>query len=108
MKSRVNMKRIALLLLIILLGKIPSFSQTTSTDSTVCITSDQLKTINLIFLEHQKLSEENSVLKKEVTIYKDANDQFDKTISKKNKEIKLWKIGGITVSSCLLVLLLFK
>lgn len=134
------MKRIALLFLAILLVRITCFSSTTSEvtrqDSTVSITSDQLKYANLIFVEHKKLLEENDLLNQQVqnyqiktdlllrtdslrvsqiTNYQHINETYAKQIEDLNKAIKrkdraatCWKIGGITVSVGLVLFLLLK
>lgn len=105
-------------------------------DSTVSIAFDQLKYTNLIFIEHEKLLIENGLLSKQVSnqeskihlmnitdslrinqidTYKALNDQYtfkiedlNQIIKDKNKTINLIKIGGITVSCGLLILLLIK
>ena len=134
------MKRITLLLLITLLVKIMCFSSNTSRvirqDSTVLITSDQLKYTNLIFVEHKKLLEENRLLYQQIKNYKAktnillktdslrveqiANyqhineeyilqiDNLNKAIKKKDRTVTCWKIGGITVSIGLVLFLLLK
>ena len=134
------MKRITLLLLITLLVKIMCFSSNTSRvirqDSTVLITSDQLKYANLIFVEHKKLLEENRLLYQQIKNYKAktnnllktdslrveqiANyqhineeyilqiDNLNKAIKKKDRTVTCWKIGGITVSIGLVLFLLLK
>ena len=128
------MKRIVTLLLIIILATITCFSSNTliitSQDSIVSITAQQLKYTNLIFIEHKKLLEENSLLSKQINNYQlevktleqiDSirksqiinerilyENQIKDLTSKKNKTITLWKIGGITVSASLVLLLLLK
>ena len=128
------MKRIATLLLIIILATITCFSSNTliitPQDSIVSITAKQLKYTNLIFIEHKKLLEENSLLYKQINNYQlevktleqiDSirksqiinerilyENQIKDLTSKKNKTITLWKIGGITVSASLVLLLLLK
>lgn len=105
-------------------------------DSTVSIAFDQLKFTNLIFIEHEKLLIENGLLSKQISnqeskihlmnitdslrinqidTYKTLNDQYifkikdlNQVIKDKNKTINLIKIGGITVSCGLLILLLIK
>lgn len=105
-------------------------------DSTVLITSDQLKRTNLIFLEHEALLKTNSLLHQQLNNYKLNNDlllrsdsirkveidkykllteSFNSEIASLNKEIKrkdrtilTLKIGGITISSGLLLWLLLK
>ena len=134
------MKKNILIFLITTLATTTSFSQTisieTENDSTVLITSNQLKNTNLIFIEHEKLLKENALLYKQLDNYKVSNDllvqtdslrkkeiaeykllteSFNDEIKKLNKEIKRkdkrllsWKIGGITISSGLLLWLLLK
>ena len=128
------MKRIATLLLIIILATITCSSSNTliitPQDSIVSITAQQLKYTNLIFIEHKKLLEENSLLCKHINNYQlevrtleqiDSirksqiinerilyENQIKDLTSKKNKTITLWKIGGITVSASLVLLLLLK
>lgn len=134
------MKRIVILLLTILLTTTICFSQTISTetspDSIVFITSEQLKYANLIFVEHEKLLTENSLLNSEInnlqsklklsedvdslrlsqiSQYKEINNTYtlqiqdlNRSISKKDKTILGLKIGCITVSVGLVLLLLLK
>lgn len=134
------MKRIATLLLTILLATTICFSQTTSTatspDSIVSITSEQLRYTNLIFVEHEKLLTENILLTTQIGNYQNKlklaeetdslrlsqidqynklNDAYtlqiqdlNKSISKKNKTILGLKIGCVTVSAGILLLLLLK
>jgi len=107
---------------------IPSFANTYQ-DSTVLITAQQLKKTNLIFLEHKKLLNENKLLYQQINNYKLDNltlNQIDslktlqlseyktkvnilnQEIAKKNKSILLLKIGGVSVSIGLLLVLLLK
>lgn len=134
------MKRIVILFLAILLVRITCFSSTTSEvtrqDSTVSITSDQLKYANLIFVEHKKLLEENDLLTQQVQNYQAKTDfllrtdslkvaqitnyqlinetyatqieDLNKAIKKKDRAVTCWKIGGITVSVGLVLFLLLK
>lgn len=134
------MKKIVTLLLAILLTTTICFSQTTSldtrSDTIVYITSEQLKYANLIFVEHEKLLTENSLLNSEISSlqdkikisesvdslrlsqiyqYKGINDAYvlqiqdlNRSISKKNKTILGLKIGCVTVSVGLVLLLLLK
>lgn len=134
------MKKIVTLLLAILLTTTTCFSQTTSTetssDSIVSITSEQLKYANLIFVEHEKLLTENSLLNSkidnlqnklklsenvdslrlsQISQYKGINDAYalqiqslNRGISKKNKTILGLKIGCVTVSVGVVLLLLLK
>lgn len=108
---------------------ITCFSSTIYKDSIIVITPTQLKNTNLIFAEHSKLLKENSLLKRqienykednklliksdsvrclEVNYYSDINKELNNSLQKKNKSLFLWKIGGITVSTTLLILFLFK
>ena len=105
-------------------------------DTIVSISSNQLKYSNIIFLEHQKLSLENSLLNKQICNYKkkisilEENDSLrikqldnykflneeysikieslNKEIKDKNNTIKIIKIGGITITCGLLFLFLVK
>lgn len=88
-----------------------------------------MKETNLIFAEHQKLLKENNLLNKqilnykednklilqadsikvvEINLLKDYNNSLTKSIKKQNKSLLMWKIGGITISSCLLLFLILK
>lgn len=128
------MKRIVISFLIILLQTTTSFSQIIWNDSVIGITPIQLKTTNLIFVEHEKLLKENSLLKIQLdnyikdnqlltqtdsirTIqlkgYKDLDiqnkkqiEQLNKDLSRKKKELTVWKIGGLGISVGLLLWLL--
>lgn len=127
------MKRFAILSLLIILVRIISFSQITSTDSIVCITPEQLKITNLIFAEHSKLKYENYLLYKQVDAYRLDNQYLDsinqlqlqkynnivnsyenqiidlnKSLEDSNRSIKIWKIGGITIGAGLLLWLILK
>lgn len=105
-------------------------------DTIVSITSEQLKYSNLIFVEHEKLIVENSLLNKQLEnqelkiqllektdslrlnqlyYYKELDkkhslqiEDLNKTIKNKDKAIEIFKIGGITISCGLLLLLLIK
>ena len=126
-------KKLLIILSIILLTTTTSSSSTISRkiekDSIVSITPIQLKEINFIFAEHHKLLIENQLLSKQIENYKednkllikadsvrqnqiktynDWNKSLIKSLNKKNKKLLFWKIGGITVSSGLLLLLLVK
>ena len=134
------MKKIVTLLLTILLTTTICFSQTTSAetspDSIVFITSEQLKYANLIFVEHEKLLTENSLLNfkinnlqrklklsetldslrlYQISQYKGINNTYalqindlNRSISKKDKTILGLKIGCVTVSVGIVLLLLLK
>lgn len=122
-------KRLLVLSSAIMLMMITCFSSTIYKDSIIVITPTQLKNTNLIFAEHSKLLKENSLLKRqienykednklliksdsvrclEVNYYSDINKELNNSLQKKNKSLFLWKIGGITVSTTLLILFLFK
>lgn len=128
-----TIRKLLITLLLIVLTTTTSFSLNTSntikTDSIVYITANQLKETNLIFAEHQKLLKENNLLNKqilnykednklllqadsikvvEINLLKDYNNSLTKSIKKQNKSLLIWKIGGITVSSCLLLFLILK
>jgi len=133
------MKRISIVLLIMMLARITCFSSTTLTpteqDSIVVSTSD-LKYANLIFVEHNKLLNENALLHNQIKNYIDLNkqlvqvdslriqqlyeynklsqsyvnqiDALNEEVKKKNRAIRYWQIGGITVSVGLILFLLLK
>lgn len=122
-------KRLLVLSSAIMLMMITCFSSTIYKDSIIVITPTQLKNTNLIFAEHSKLLKENSLLKRqienykednklliksdsvrclEINYYSDINKELNNSLQKKNKSLFLWKIGGITVSTTLLILFLFK
>lgn len=122
-------KRLLVLSSAIMLMMITCFSSTIYKDSIIVITPTQLKNTNLIFVEHSKLLKENSLLKRqienykednklliksdsvrclEINYYSDINKELNNSLQKKNKSLFLWKIGGITVSTTLLILFLFK
>lgn len=126
-------KKLLVTLSTTLLATTTSFSSTISSgiekDSIVSITPAQLKETNLIFAEHHKLLIENQLLSEQlnnykednkllikadsirqaqIKTYKNWNESLTKNLNKKNKTLFLWKIGGITVSSGLLLLLLIK
>lgn len=105
-------------------------------DSTVLVTTSDLKYANLIFVEHDKLLKENSLLYQQIGNYADLNrqlvrvdslrlqqlseynklnqsyvnqiDALNKEVKKKNKTIRYWQIGGVTVSIGLVLFLLLK
>lgn len=100
------------------------YSQTTST---VTITSDQLKTVNIIFAEHEMLKKKVPLLEHEIANYQaidsirqkvdsiqtikitNLNTQvatLNNKVAKQKKGIKVrnWSIAGLSL--CLLVLLL--
>lgn len=127
------MKKILVLLFLILSVRIISFSETISTtieqDSTALITATELKYTNFIFIEHKRLLIDNSLLKVQVNNYSNLYNQqlnidnirkeeldncynqintLQNRISNQDKTIKLFKIGTISVSACLLLVFLFK
>lgn len=98
-------------------------------DSTVLITATELKYTNFIFIEHKRLLIDNSLLKVQVNNYSNLYNQqlnidnirkeeldncynqintLQNRISNQDKTIKLFKIGTISVSACLLLVFLFK
>ena len=122
-------KRLLVLSSAIMLMMITCFSSTIYKDSIIVITPTQLKNTNLIFAEHSKLLKENSLLKRqienykednklliksdsvrclEINYYSDINKELNNSLQKKNKSLFFWKIGGVTVSTTLLILFLFK
>ena len=126
-------KRLLVILLTTLLVTTTSSSSTISSgiekDSIVSITPAQLKETNLIFAEHHKLLIENQLLSEQlnnykednkllvradsvrqtqIKVYKDWNESLTKNLNKKQRTLFFWKIGGITVSSSLLLFLLIK
>ena len=108
----------------------------TENDSIVCISIQDIKYANLIFAEHNKLMKDNILLSQQIENYKTLTntlvqvdslrieqlneysilnqnyqeriEDLNKQIKKKNKTLLIWQIGGITVSTSLLLLLLFK
>jgi hypothetical protein len=105
-------------------------------DSTVLVTVSDIKYANLIFVEHKNLQSENTLLKQQLSnyeelnselteidllreqqlnTYKKANENYSEQVANLNKQlsnktntVKYWKIGGISVSAALLLLLIFK
>lgn len=88
------MKKKWIVLILILLTKISSFSQTTLTqieqDSTVSITAVDLKYANLIFAEHKKLLSENEFLYEQVDNLNHLNLQNEKI-----EELRLLQIDEL-------------
>ena len=83
------MRKRKLLLWLMILLPICSFSQTTST---ITITPEQLKTTNLIFLEHKKYSEEIPLLEKKVETLEAINKSWIHTDSiRKANELQYTK-----------------
>lgn len=89
------MKKLVILLLTTLLLTTTCFSQTISTqtnqDSIVYITSEQLKYTNLIFVEHDKLFNENILLNKQISNYQNKVDILEKSDSLRNVEVGVYK-----------------
>lgn len=134
------MKKTLIALLIMMLTRITCFSSTTSMptepDSIVSVTASDLKYANLIFTEHSKLWNENTLLHQQLNNYKLVNQQLEQVdslrlqqigeyhnlnqsyaiqiealnqeVKKKNRVIRGWQIGGITVSVGLVLSLLLK
>ena len=121
------MKNLLVPLILILLIPITSFSQNTSrriqNDSTVLVTTEQLRYTNLIFAEHSRFLEENSLLNTLVENYKlkvQTMEEIDtyKSLQLSNyKEITenyaiqisdLWKIGCFTIGIGALLYILLK
>lgn len=96
---------------------------------TVCISTSQLKTTNLIFLEHQYLLRTDSLQRKEINYYKEkdiywtkidslrqeeiqqykvAQEAYQSKVATLEKRLKVWEIGGASVSLGLLIWLLLK
>lgn len=114
------------------------FSLTTSnlTNQDSIVSNQDIKYANLIFIEHQKLSQDNILLTQQIENYKDLVTNLELTdslrvqqiseystinqnykqeinsltnsIKQKDKSLLFWKIGGITLSASLLILLLVK
>lgn len=110
--------------------------QTTKQDSIVSVTASELKETNLIFIEHNKFRVENDLLNKQcinyqniinnqiqtdsiktiqLNFYKDKvnslildNNNLTNRVTKQNTILKYWKIGGFTVATSLLLILLLK
>lgn len=124
------MKRILIVFSMVILTTISSFSMNISedikSDSTVCITKEQLQYTNLIFAEHSRLLIENNLLQeqlkasreqlvvldelrtKEIQNLNYTINDLNSSIVNKNKTIKGLTIGGISISIGLIILLLVK
>lgn len=82
------MKKRSLILWLMILLPIWSFSQTTLT-----ITKEQLKTTNLIFLEHEKFSKEIPLLNKKIETLEKINKSWQHTDSiRKVNELKYQQV----------------
>lgn len=113
-----------------------TISKQTENDSIVYVSIQDIKYANLIFAEHKKLMQDNILLSQQVENYKTLTNtlvqvdslrieqlneysvlnqnyqerikDLSKEIKKKNKNLLIWQIGGITVSTGLLLFLIFK
>ena len=129
------MKRSIILLVLSLLTAIASFTQTTYpknlNDSLVIITAEQLKQTNLIFIEHDYLTNENGLLKNKISLQDSLiynysqidsiqknniiklNEEVDFATNKINKLEKQFKIykpvayasSGVLIATLLILLL---
>lgn len=109
---------------------------TTEPDSIVYVTPQDIKYANLIFIEHKRLRNDNTLLLEQIENYKGLNynlqltdsiralqiseysslndnyrsqvENLNKDLKRKNRTILYWKVGGITVSAGLLLFLLLK
>lgn len=68
-----------ILLFAMILLPICSFSQTTST-----LTKEQIKTANLIFVEHEELSKKVPLLEQQITNLENINKSWERTDSIRN------------------------
>lgn len=131
------MKKFGMMLLLILSTVITCFSQDTLgkivNDSTVLVTSEQLKYANLLFIEHRQLQEVDSLQKilienyqSKVSYLQNINTLKDNqykslvercdlqvkdlqsTIHKKDRLIKGLKIGSFTIGIGAILLLILK
>ena len=71
-----------LLLCLILTAPISSFSQ-----DTLKITSEQLRTTNLIFVEHKKFSEEIPLLNQQISNLEQINKSWEQTDSVRQSQL---------------------
>lgn len=113
-----------------------TISREIEADSTVLITPNELKETNLIFAEHSKLLVENELLGEQVESleqdicllqevdsircqqiynyeamsqsYQNYIQALNEKIKRKDRTVRAWQIGGVTVSVGLLLLLLLK
>ena len=116
------MKKLVVLFLLLLLVKIPCLSQTTLTQDSIKLSSDQLKEVRLIIEENKFLNTENSLLKDKVenvnqqnSILIKENEVIKKNYSEElnlvNKKLKISntiKIGSICLNVGLLTWLVLK
>lgn len=84
------MMRKYLLLCLVLIASICSYSQNTST---ITITKEQLITANLIFAEHKKFSETIPLLEHQITNLEIINKSWERTDS--IRKIQLLNYGNI-------------
>ena len=114
-----------LLFCLILIVPILSTSQTIS--DSIKISSEQLRTTNLIFAEHSKLSNENVLLKSQIvnlekidstwvhtdSVRREQISDYEKVVQQKDKQIKKVKkwssfkdyiIGGLSILAICLLL----
>lgn len=78
------MKRTWITFFLILIVQICVYSQTTSN---ITITSEQLRTTNLIFAEHKKFSEQLPLLEEKINNLELINDSWKKSDSIKTKQL---------------------
>ena len=71
-----------LLLCLVLIVSTSSFSQ-----DTLKITSDQLRTANLVFLEHKKFSEQIPLLNQQITNLEQINESWKQTDSIRKSQL---------------------
>lgn len=126
------MKRYAILLLMLVITTTFCSSQiiqksTTVLDTTrIVITDKQLKTANLIFVEHSKLLKENDILKKQINNYMVLDSLNAKTDSiktdflnimeKENSDLRkkvrkqknVFGISGLSLGLAFILTILFK
>lgn len=85
------MKRLLTILFGITLVTITAFSQVISKDTVVTITPTQLKTTNLIFAEHQKLSKQVPLLQAKITNLTTINSNLVKVDSLRLNQVNMYK-----------------
>ena len=64
----------------------------TSQDTLIVITPQQLKTTNLIFVDHKRLIKENELLNLQINNYKEINYKLEQTDSLRQEQIFQYKI----------------
>ena len=82
-----NLLAIVIVFLVSLLKPTTSTSQNILIDTLITITPTQLKEINLIFNEHEALTKENFLLKRENLIQKELIGNFEMTDSLRLKQL---------------------